>query len=319
MELLQRRIKGDWFELRELPVQYFAVRDHMQLADDEVVAIAASLRAGAHEQLAAYKRECLAPVFFAADEGKYQTLTPDQIVALASVTRDALFLVMLERVAVRAAKAGEPGRAQAPDVTEAVSDLDIGDIVRDVSERVAHAPALQQDSAVKAILVKAKEYQRERAKMAELTSAASPDQRQRLQASFAQTFEGIFATMRKHYGQIVGEAVRATQGESDLPVLQRADVSLLDPVVTRQAETISRIHSTVAFAAAERYKTLELLSGVEAERQRLDELLEEEVITAERAAQSRQGATDLLRAIEAEIVVGIEKHLAGPTEPEEMV
>ena len=322
MELLQRRIKGDWFELRELPVQYFAVRDHMQLPDEEVAALATELRDGTHEHLPSLKRERLLPVFFAVEEGKYQTLATEQIAALAAVTRQVLSVVMLQRVAVRAAKggAGDGGDDDPPDVSAAVGDLQIGDIVRDVSERVAADAELQHDSAVKAILLKAKEYRRERDKLEELAAAARPDQRQRLQASFAQTFDGIFAAIRKHYGLLVGEAVRATQAADGVPILQRADVSLLEPVLTRQAESISGIHSTVAFAAAERYKTRELLSGLEAEKLRVDELLDEELVTAERAAQSKQGATDLLRAIEGELVAGIEKHLARPpAEPEVMV
>ena len=168
MDLLQRPIKGDWFELRQLPLQYFAVRDHLQLTDEAVAALAAELRSGSHQHLAALKRERLAPVFFAVDEGKYQTLTTEQISGLAAVTREVLFLVMLQRVAVRAAKA-----------------------------------------------------------------AAGPDQRQRLQASFAQNFDGIFATIRRHYSQMISEAVAASQEADSAPTLRRADLSPLEPVLTR--------------------------------------------------------------------------------------
>lgn len=318
MELLQRRIKGDWFELRQLPVQYFAVRDHLQLGDEEVATLAAGLRSGTHEHLAALKRDRLSPIFFAVEEGKYQALTTEQISGLYVVTREVLFLVMLQRVAVRAAKG--IGADAAPDVSSAVADLQISDIVRDVSERVAANSDLQHDPAVKVILVKAKEYRREIAKLKELIAAAGPDQRQRLQASFTQTFAGIFATIRKSYSQIIGGAVAASQEAGSTPILQRADLSLLEPVLTRQAEIVSRIHSTVAYAAAERYKTRELLSGLEAERQLVDDLVNEERLTAERAAQSKQGASDLLRAVERELVAGIEKHLVRPpTEPEVMV
>ena len=62
------------------------------------------------------------------------------------------------------------------------------------------------------------------------------------------------------------------------------------------------------------------MTALEAERQRVDDLVEEEQVTAERVAQSKQGASDLLRAIDAELLAGIEKHLVRPpAEPEVMV
>jgi hypothetical protein len=324
MDLLRRRISGDWYDVRSVPLQFFAVQDYLQLETTALSSIAAELRSGRYDNLAALKRDRLAPLFFAIEEGRYQALATAQIAALASIAREVVFLVMMQRVVVASTKQTDKqidkttdAAPAAPDAPSAVADIDIGDIIRDVAERVAADADLQQQAPIKAILVKTKEYRRERDKLAELTAKAGEEQQQRLATSFKQTFEDIFATIRKNYAQVVGADVDRRQPDAELPILQRADVSLLAAVLTRQAEAFSRVYSTVAFAAAERYKTLELLSGLAQDRAVVDELVDEELITAVRAAQTRQGGGDVLRALAAAVAAGIERHLLGPVpEPE---
>lgn len=319
MDLLQRRISGDWYELRGLPLQFFAVRDHMQIDTAALASLMGKLRDSGYDSLATHKRELLAPLFFAIEEGNYRALSTAQIAALARVARDTLFLVMLQRVVVASLKTSA-GAEQAPDVAGAVSGVEIGEIIRDVAERVAADAELQRQAPIKAILVKTKEYRRERAKLAELSAAVGMDQQQRLEASFNQSFANIFSAIRKNYAKFVGEAVRSSQSESDRPILERANATLLLPVLTRQADAISKVYSTIAFAVAERYKTRELLSGLEQERVVIELLLEEELAAAAVAAQTNQGGADLLRAVATRVVAGIERHLVGPgAEPEPMV
>ena len=113
MDLLQRRIDGDWYDIRHLPLQFFAVHERLPLPAATLAALTADLGGAAGEGIVACKRVLLGPVFFALEELRYQSLTAAQLADHGMAARRALFFILLQRVVLSRPERHVPAEALA--------------------------------------------------------------------------------------------------------------------------------------------------------------------------------------------------------------
>ena len=91
--------------------------------------------------------------------------------------------------------------------------------------------------------------------------------RQNFRAAFSRTFESI----RRNYAAFLQEEGRQRREQLHLDLLRRLALKELVGPLLRQAQEVSRIRSTLGYAAEEKYKTREILVRVyERRRETLD-------------------------------------------------
>ncbi len=261
---LDRRVSGDWIDLREAGADPYTLSTFLGVSAPRMERLAAELQAAVDVGLPEYKRTVLGPVFLGLEEMQYQSRTLEQLAAQDDPLTALVFLVMLQRMLCAGAIPLSRGRA-----AEAVDTRGIGvnQIIAEVKQRIQRSPDFQKHPAVKNILMQVAIYQRERRKMAELLPAIKEEKRDTFKQNFHRTFQRVFDSIRRNYADILAEEQTRKQARrSEGELLRRLPLKELVPVLTDQARGVSRLRSTLAFAREDKYKTRIILVGLYRDR-----------------------------------------------------
>src|SRR5512137_1879145 len=95
---LDRKISGDWIELKEAAGAIHTLLDHLALQPADLADAAARLRLSVEQGIVEYKRTCLSPVLVALETARYKNLTVEEIAAQEKVLTPLLFTVLVQRL-----------------------------------------------------------------------------------------------------------------------------------------------------------------------------------------------------------------------------
>ena len=276
MAELEKRISGDWFELRQKAGDYHALVEFLPLSNAELREAATKLRLSVEQGIIEFKRSMLSPVLVALEAARYKTLDGQEMVQQERSLTALLFSVMVERLMATdllpRARPREEGQAAV-----GTEDLQVGALVGAVKARIKDTPSLRSHPAIKNILVQVQLYNKENQKMRELLPMIKPEMRASFLANFSKTFEGIVASIRRHYTTLLQEEAavsRLKRPEFSLAMLPLKDLA---PLLAAQAQEIARIRSTLAHAREEKYKTREVLVRLYDSRHHVLSLIEDEL------------------------------------------
>ena len=136
-----------------------------------------------------------------------------------------------------------------------------------------------------------------------------PEMRASFLANFTRTFEGIVGSIRRQYAALLQEEVAASknsQQEFSLALLPLKDLA---PLLASQAQEVSRMRSTLAYAREEKYKTREVLVRLYDSRHQVLGLIEDEVKMYRKIC--RDTLQYDLGACSQEIAVGFRDQITG--------
>ncbi len=271
---LERRITGDWIELREAGAELYSMYSRLRLPEAELQAQIRQLKLAVEEGIVEHKRSVLLPVFTSLESMKYQTLAAAELEAYSRSVDALLFLTMAQKLLA----AGAIPLSRAPAPAEVAADgLDVQAILTDIRRRVQADPELQKHPAVKNILLQFHIYQKEWEKMQELApnirEAKEPTFRENFRSAFSRAFESI----RRHYASFLQEQAPKRREQVQADLLRQLALRGLVPHLLKQAQEFSRIRSTLGFAAGEKYKTREILVRIFERRRETLDLLELEL------------------------------------------
>ena len=271
---LEKRISGDWIELREKANDLHALLELLAVLPPELRDAADGLRHCVEQGIIEFKRTQLAPTLVALEAARYTSLEAQELETRERALAALLLSTLVQRlVCVEAVPLSKSSREE-PSVS--ADDLQVSAILADVNARVKTEPALRGHTAVKNILMQVHRYNSENKKMRELVATIKPEMRQSFLANFTKTFDAIIASIRRNYSVLLQEQVAAVVTRKEGFSLAEAPLKELAPLLMNQAREVSRFRSTLAHAREERFKTREVLVRLYDSRPAVLKLVEDE-------------------------------------------
>jgi len=272
---LEKRISGDWIELKETANDYHSLLDFLALSPPQLAEAAARLRLSVEQGIVEYKRTCLSPVLVALETARYKSLAVEEMRTQETSLMIILFTVLVQRLL--AAELLPLSKRSEEKKSFGVEQMHVNVILADINSRIKGNPALRANSAIKNILMQVQLYNRENQKMRELLPTIKPEMQTSFLANFTRTFNDIIGSIRRNYLSILvaeAEARKARQQGFSLALMPLKELA---PFLTNQARELARMRSTLAFAREEKYKTREVLVSLYESRHDILRLVEDEV------------------------------------------
>ena len=254
---LERRITGDWFDLREAGKDQYALIEFLKLSAQDLGRLAEELRGAVEEGLSEYKDMILRRAFITLEAVQFQSVRFEELRAREQPLKDLVFIILMQRLlctgAIPLPKSKE-AQGLSPD------ELDVSGVLAEIRNRIKQDANFQKHPAVKNIFVQVALYQKERKKMEELLPTIKADKKDVFRANFGATFKGIFDSIKKNYSDILKEEEsRRLAKENRQDLLQRVPLKDLAPFLQNQAQAVCRLCSTLAYAREDKYKTRGIL------------------------------------------------------------
>jgi hypothetical protein len=254
---LEKRISGDWIDTREAAGDQYSLSAHLALTAAELKSLSETVRFSVEDGVLEYKQAVLRSVFLTLEEEKYQALRIEEIRTHDRPLAGLLLVILLQRLIATGVIA-----LPRPRGSEAVSpeDLDVKLILAELRRRIKIDPNFQKHPAVKNIFMQVAIYQKEKRNMDELLPNIKEEKQATFRENFQKTFDRVFASIRKNYADILSEEnARAQSAQTQEDLLIRLPIKSLAAFFNEQAQAVSRIRSTLAFAAQEKYRMREYL------------------------------------------------------------
>ncbi len=272
---LQKRISGDWFELREKAGDFHALVDALPLSTAELGDAATKLRLSVEQGIIEFKRTMLSPVLVALETARYKSLDGQEMTEQERTLTALLLIIMVQRLL--AADLLPRSRPREEGQSAPADEMQVGAIVEAVRARIKANPALRSHPAIKNILVQVQVYNKENQKMRELFPMIKPEMRGSFLANFKLTFDGIVTSIRRQYAALTQEEAAASKSRKPEFSLALLPLKDLAPLLATQAREVARVRSTLAHAREEKYKTREVLVRLYDSRHQLLGFIEDEV------------------------------------------
>jgi hypothetical protein len=257
MQDLERRISGDWYDLREAGKDQYALIEFLKLSAQDLGRLAEELRGAVEEGLIEYKDMILRRAFITLEAVQFQSVRFEELRAREQPLKDLVFIVMMQRLlctGVIPLPKSKEGEGLSPD------ELDISGVLAEVRNRIKRDPNFQKHPAVKNIFVQVALYQKEKKKMEELLPMIKADKKEVFRANFGAAFKRIFDSIKKNYSDILKEEEsRRLDKETKKDLLHRVPLKDLAPFLHNQAQSVCRLCSTLAYAREDKYKTRGIL------------------------------------------------------------
>jgi len=272
---LEKRISGDWIELKQKAGDYRALVDMLHLSPSQLGDAASKLRLSVEQGIIEFKRSMVSPVMGTLENARYKSLTAEEIIEQERSLTALLFAILVQRLL--ATDMLPRGRAQEEQKDLGVDAVEVNTMISAVKTMIGDDPALRSHPAVKNILVQMQVYNKENQKLRELLPTIRPEMRASFLANFKKTFDGIVGSIRRNYEVLLQEQV--AQSTNQRQGFSPASLPLKDlaPLLATQAREVSRIRSTLTHAREEKYKTREVLVRLYDSRQQVLGLFEDEL------------------------------------------
>jgi hypothetical protein len=310
MSDLEKRISGDWIDLREKSNDPYTLLDSLAIPSYEMRAAASTLRFCVEQGVIEFKRTLLSPVFSVLEAARFSTIASSALSTQERSLGVLLLVVLLQRLLC----AGVLPLARPPSEKRADGGEgpQVGVILADVNARVKASPEMRVHGAVKNILMLVQRYNGENQKMRELLPTIKPEMRTAFLANFTRTFDEIIGSIRRHHAALLNEEKAVEKARRETVSLSSLSLSDLAPLCAGQAKEIALIRSTLTHAREEKYKTRESLVRLYDRRQTALGLLEDEVreygrICAAQTPGAESCVTSMAAAFRDEIVVILER------------
>ena len=304
---LEKRISGDWIDLKEKANNFHDLLDALAIPAYELKATASKLRLSVEQGVVEFKRSMLSPVLVALETVRYKSLAADELAAQERSLGALLLVILIQRlICTDALPLSRPQEAKRSFGVEA---LQVSAILADVNTRITTNPALRSNPAIKNILMSVQRYNTENRKMRELLPTIKPEMRTSFLSNFSRTFDEIIGSIRRNYGVVLQEQLDAENVRQEGFSLSLMPLKELGPLMASQAREIARVRSTLGHARDEKYKTREVLVRLYDGRQALLKLIEEEGRAYRRICQQTQQRD--LDACSSSIASGFRDEIAG--------
>ena len=149
-ELLERHIRSNWYDIKNLPLKYHSIQKLFPLKNEVLISTVQELSL-TNENLASFKQDLIHTLFFSLEEAQYQSLNTDELRTQSNEMKRVLFLILLQRLVILELLNKPDG---ASSYTNTDKRLNISEIINDLKSRMIKNPELRNNISVKTILIK---------------------------------------------------------------------------------------------------------------------------------------------------------------------
>jgi hypothetical protein len=273
---LEKRITGDWIDLRERLNDLLSLLDLLKLPPADLKAMADRLRLCVEQGIVEFKRSSLSPILAVLEMVRYKSLALEEIAEQQRSLTLLLLAVLVQRlIAMELVPMARGPQEEKRDF--GIGDMQVNVILSDVNAKLKSNPSLRAHPAIKNILMQVQVYKRENAKLKELLPTIKQEMRTSFLGNFTKAFADIIASIRKQYLSLLQEEEAARENKQKSFSLALVPLRELNPLLMGQAKEFSRMRSTLAHARDEKYKTREILVRLYDERHDAVRMIEEEL------------------------------------------
>ena len=273
MKDVEKRVSGDWIDIRELSRDYFTLKNYFRIPDGDIEIQIGKLKFAIEHGIVEYKRASLSPLFRTLENSRYQNPGMDVIEEQIRYNQALLFVTLIQRLFAEGTL--KLAREKVKEEEISTGDLNLKDILQDINRRIREDPSFGKSQPVKKILMQVNIYKREQETMKKLLPTIKPDSQKSFMANFKKTFAEIIDKIKRNYIDILKEEIPPDTENKN--VLEQVPLKELLPILTSQAMSMSRICSTLLFIKEEKYKTREILDNLSKEKKSVLELLDREM------------------------------------------
>jgi hypothetical protein len=270
---VERRVSGDWIDIRELGKDTFALKDYFKIPEQDLKIQLEKLQFSVEQGIVEYKRASLGPLFRMLDSSRYQNPEQEIIVKQVQYSQALLYIVLLQRLIAEGSL--KLSHAKIKDEGISTADLNLKDIIEDVNKRIKENPNTAKHPSIKKILMQVGIYKKEQETMKKLLPTIKEDNKESFMKNFRNTFAEIIEKIKRNYLDILME--ENPPDTESRNVLAHVPLGELLPVLTPQCQKISKIRSTLLYVKEEKYQTRDILQGLRKEQEPTMSLFEKEM------------------------------------------
>ncbi len=280
---LEKKISGDWYEIRRALDEPDTLVDQLEITPEEFREAAEKLRFAIDEGIVEYKRDLLHTVMTPLKSLRWdskaitdleKSVRQSAVGVLTPAVQRLFALGMLRLYNLKNENQEEPPAIQE---TEEKDTPDIKTIVAEVQEIVKERPELRTHQEVKRIMMQLKNYNTELEKMKSLAPNIPREKQEGFKKNFNEIFSDITEKIQNAYRSLIREELTEPKQVENLPILKRYDFYGMEKMYREQIANAARIHSTIRFAEKERFQMREVLVELAAGEPFYDGLLKREL------------------------------------------
>lgn len=303
MEELVRRIKSDWFDIKEASDDVHKLEDVIVLSLDELKKLSSDVRLSVEQGVTEYKSASLAGVYSFIEALQYDSKGFEKLADRGKEFSKLVYLVLLQRLLATGRIEIKDAKTADQATIDQTPEEGMKEILRDIQERIAKHPDFKLHPSVKNIFMQVNIYKKELANMKQLAPNILPEKSKAFFANFKNTFAGITANIQENYKTILKEEEKEAAKEVvHQNPLKRRDLSPVAPLLFQQAQEFSIIRSTLLFAGRERYKTRDILKQITERKERVSLLITSETKKYKELSPDSGDGRMLSRAFGAELI-----------------
>jgi hypothetical protein len=273
MAELEKRIKGDWFDLREASQDFNALKSYFRISEENLKTHIGKLKLSVEEGIVEYKRSTLSPLFRVLENTKYRSLGVDILESQIRFVHVLLYITLIQRLfaegTLRFFKRKKREEEIAPD------DLNFKNILEDVGRRIKENPAFENHPSVKMILLQVNMYRKEQDTMKKLLPTIKQESKRAFVLNFKARFSEIIDKIKRNYIDLLKEEKAPIDETKN--VLEMVPLKQTLANITSQCQAMSKIRSTLVFVKDEKYKTRGILTNLAAEKEEIYSLFQREL------------------------------------------
>ncbi|ADK82818.1 hypothetical protein [Sediminispirochaeta smaragdinae] len=280
---LERRISGDWFDVREVSTDPVAAAKAAGLSVSLLQREADELRSCIEEGIIEYKTSVLRRVLAPLASLAYDSRGLDSVIGGAATTGGGIWASLQQRRIASGRLAEAEQKIKEGETPSGKSDVFVPsnptELLRAVQRLFTEAPEKRQEAAGKMILLQLKQYHQEMEKLKELLASIPEEKRGALKENFAYRLRDILRKVGQGYVTLIEKEDSDGGQRGTGPMLERIDkktFASMTKLFHKEAELFSRIRSTLLFVADERFRSRQILLSLEGIEKELHDLFEKE-------------------------------------------
>ena len=298
MEGLEKTISGDWFDIKSNADNLRELEDYFELTAPDFETAAQEIRLSVEEGIVEYKRNILNPLFSFSESLKYDSRGFEELIQQAENLAPLIYILFLQRLIARGTI---PLKKQEINLDED-RKLGIKEIIQDVNDRIQMDQSVAMHQSIKNILAQVNLYKKELAEMKKMLPNIPREKTEAFSDNFKKTFAEINQRIEENYSAFLREEIQKYHESLNTNPLSYIDVKYMGKLFLEQAQTVSKLRSTLKYAENEGFKTRTVLVNIEKEQEELRRPFFRELLEYKRLTESDQDAFTLSKAFSSEIV-----------------
>lgn len=277
MDLLDKRVNGDWIDVKEKLNTPVRMKAYLKLEDMKVAAIPDDLRSATLSGTVEYKKKVSGSVFGFLTRLTYTTPNQTEILGAEADIRVILYVLSLQ-TQFATGQLKPTKEADGPLAgTNPRNRPPVDQVVTEVRQRVAADPELAKNPHVKNILMEIQLYHKEFANFSALSPQIPDERAPTFFANTKKRIDGILENIHGHFREI-----RMAEDAELRKEFQRQEeevfvVPELVKLLQTQAQELSRVRSSIFHALQEGYQIRNLLLKLAEGKDPFLKLLEDEL------------------------------------------